>query len=352
MGDPQNSDEEFLALLQPLKMPDEFTFEARLRHFADSSDDEVEQEAIPKLAPLAPMAPMAPMDAVASATQIKESEEPASLPPSETNGHQDKTVNGLDDDEIEYETPKTSGRSPAKRSTRSRVQTRPRRDGDEELPYQSAAELLRRFATSSAKKPVESEPDNEDDVKVKGGFQVKTGKSRARGFPGKSVEFEAESSPEVLNFEVVIKSLSSTATQEYTKVPPGDEIYRVLEIIRTDVPGESWLSVEFEDGRVDQVSSIIKRTVFSMNRLASLIPFCFLVWQQTKWKAAACCPPQPFTFYYLRLSFSLLLSTTVQKRHLPSCIQPPLDIFPISALHLQGKSFKHQTSNREESEGW
>lgn len=272
MEESQNAEEDLLALLQPLTMPDEFIFEARTRHFEDSSDDNADQEPIPgpappepvapmapmaQTAPVAPMAPMDPIETVDPLAPEASKTEPngaASFPPPDTNGHKEDTaVIEQDDDAIEYETPKSTRKSPAKRSTRSRATPRSRRDGDES-PHDSAAEFLRRFATSSAKKRVEAKPDPESDPGANGGSPVKTGTRKARETTGGPAGFEAESSPDPWKFEVVIKPLPPAAAQEYTKVPPGDEIYRVLDVIKTDVPGEAWLSVEFEDGRVDQVS--------------------------------------------------------------------------------------------------
>lgn len=290
MDEPQNAEEDLLAFLQPLTMPDEFTFEARARHFEDSSDDDVDQEPIPgpappaPMAPTAPVAPMAPMGhietieplaSVASDAPTIEHDGIASLAPPETNGHkEDKTVVEQDDDAIEYETPKTTRKSPAKRSIRNRVTPKASKDAEDELPYDSAAEILKRFATSSAKKRVEAKPDAESHLGANGGSPVKPGKRTTRETTGESASSEAESSPDPLKFEVVIKPLPPAAAQEYTKVAPGDEIFRVLEVIKTDVPGEAWLSVEFEDGRVDQVSHSYRTGLLhSKHRLARLTPF-------------------------------------------------------------------------------
>ncbi|KKY32417.1 hypothetical protein UCDDA912_g07613 [Diaporthe ampelina] len=108
------------------------------------------------------------------------------------------------------------------------------------------------LATSSAKQGVEAKRDTKKDLDANVESSAKTGQRNAREATVESAGFEAESSLDPWEFEVVIKPLSPAAAQEYTKVPPGDEIYRVLEVIKTDIPGEAWLSVEFEDGRVDQ----------------------------------------------------------------------------------------------------
>lgn len=296
MDESQNAEEDLLAFLQPLTVPEEFTFETRARHFEDSSDDDVDQEPIPgpappapmaPTAPVAPMAPMAPMDpidpiepaaSVAPEAPMIESNDAASSSQPETNGHKEaKTVVEQDDDAIEYETPKSRRKSPAKRPARSQATPKPRRNGGDESPFGGAAELLNRLATSSSQKRVEAKRDPERELEANGGIPVKTGKEKTREATVESAGSEAESSLDPLNFEVVIKPLSPAAAQEYTKVAPGDEIYRVLEVIRTDIPGEAWLSVEFEDGRVDQVSHSFRTdSVWSKHRLAHFPPFSFL----------------------------------------------------------------------------
>lgn len=318
MDESQNAEEDLLAFLQPLTVPDEFTFEARTRHFEDSSDDDVGQEPIPGPAPPAPMAPMAPTAPVAPMPPIEPVEEPkelvasvapeaemiksngvASLAPPETNGHkEDNTIAEQDDDAIEYETPKATRKSPAKRSIRSRVTPRARKDAEDESPYDSAAELLKKFATSSAKRRVEAKPEQESHLGANVGSPVKTGKRTTRETTGGSAGFEAESSPDPLRFEVVIKPLPPAVAQEYTKVAPGDEIFRVLEVIKTDVPGEAWLSVEFEDGRVDQVSHSYRTGSLHFQQTCSLDTVFLPSPQRTKWKLITCClSPWDFTSF-------------------------------------------------------
>lgn len=287
MDELQNAEEDLLSLLQPLTMPDEFTFEPRARHFEDSSDDDVDQEPIPgpappapmapmaSMAPTAPVAPIAPMDAteaidqvvaVASEAAITKANGVASSQPPETNRHdQDKTVAEQDDDAIEYEKPKATRRSPAKRSTRSLARLKTRKGGGDESPHESTTGLLKYFAKSEAKKRVEANPDLESDLEANGGSQVRNRRRKSRETT-KSGGFEAEPSPEPLKFEVVIRPLPPAAAREYAKVAPGDEVHRVLDVIETDVPGEAWLSVEFEDGRVDQVSRN-SRTAFLQGKL-------------------------------------------------------------------------------------
>lgn len=271
MDGSQSAEEDLLSFLQPLTMPDEFTFEPRTRHFEDSSDDDVDQEPIPGPAPpapvapmaaAAPVAPMAPMDAVDAdpfvavvpEAAITKTNGAASPPPTETNGHkEDETVVEQDDDAIEYETPKATRKSPAKRSIRRTAAPKTRKGGGNESPRENATGLLKWFAKSSADKRVDGTSDPESDLEANVGSQVKTGKRKSRETTVSSGS-GAEVSPESLNFEVVIQPLSPATAKEYIKFAPGDEIYRVLDVIKTDVPGEAWLSVEFEDGRVDQVS--------------------------------------------------------------------------------------------------
>lgn len=378
MEESQNAEEDLLAFLQPLTMPDEFTFEARTRHFEDSSEDDADQEPIPgpappapvapeapmaPMAPMAPVAPMAPMDpietidpvaAVAPETSMIEPNGVASFPPPETNGHkEDQAVIEQDDDAIEYETPKSTRKSPAKRSIRSRATPKSRRDDCDDSPHDSAAELLRRFATPSAKKRVEAKPDPESDPGAKSGSPVKTVTRKARKTTGESAGFEAESSPDPWKFEVVIKPLPPAAAEEYTKVPPGDEIYRVLNVIKTDVPGEAWLSVEFEDGRVDQVSHSYRTGSLQLKHtLARLTPFYSLPRNEPFGKEAS----GKFSLPACLLGTSLPSSSLQQYRfpvpfhdfpqQAPTNCDPPIPSCPATTLH---PSPKHQTSSRAQA---
>lgn len=314
MDESQNGEEDLLSFLQPLTMPDEFAFEPRTRHFEDSSDEDVAQEPIPGPAPPAPMAlmaptspaaplalmaPMAPMEAVettipavavAPEAETTKADGAASSQPPETNGHEEnKTVSEHDEDAIEYEKPKPPRKSPAKWSARSRATPKARKIGGDESADENATGLLKYFSTSLAKKRGGTNADPDSDLETNGGNQLKTRKGKSRETTV-SEGVEAGPAPEPLKFEVVIQPLPPAATQEYTKVTPGDEIYRVLDVIRTDVPGEAWLSVEFEDGRVDQVSHKY-RTVFLHLKvdLAPLAQLFFIpsrfTWQQSKWKA-------------------------------------------------------------------
>lgn len=364
MDESQNAEEDLLAFLQPLTMPDEFTFEARTRHFEDSSDDNVDREPIPGPAPPAPMAPIAPtgpvapmasmdpiepIESVASVAPEEPTIEPngvASLSPPETNGHkEDKTVAEHDDDAIEYETPKATRKSPAKRSIRSRVTPKARKDAEDESPYDSAAELLRRFATSSSKKRDEANQDPESHLGANVGSPVKIGKRKTRETTGRSASFEAESSPDPLRFEVVIKPLSPAAAQEYTEVAPGDEIFRVLEVIKTDVPGEAWLSVEFEDGRVDQVSHSYRTVSLHFKHgLARLTPFSSHPRNEPSGKPslAACLPPTSLPSSPLQqYCYPIPLHTYPPTNYDPS--------FPGSPLATLQPFPKHRTSNRAQA---
>lgn len=57
------------------------------------------------------------------------------------------------------------------------------------------------------------------------------------------------------NFEVIIKPPPAEVLRDYTPIPAGDEIYRVLAKIPPTVSGESWFKVEYEDGHEDIVST-------------------------------------------------------------------------------------------------
>lgn len=361
MDESQDAEEDLLAFLQPLTMPDEFTFEARARHFEDSSDDDAVQEPIPGPAPPAPMAPMAPVASAAPVAPMApmdhieaiEAIEPvapvapvapeaamtepngaASLLPPEMNGHnEDKTAVEQDDDAIEYEIPKPTRKSPAKRPTKSRPTPRARPDDGDESSHESAAELLKRFGNFSAKKRVQTKPNSLNELGANGGGPARTGQSN-------SASFEAESSPEPCKFEVVIKPLLPTAAQEYTKVDPGDEIYRVLEVIRTDIPGEAWLSVEFEDGRVDQVSRSYRRVSSHFrHRLASLTPFSshphtsFGNEPSVKLSTAGCIPLSLFTsFLFTSLLFTSFHFSSLQQYRFP------LSFYGVLQKHLPTSS--------------
>jgi hypothetical protein len=308
MDESQNGDEDILSFLQPLTMldsvRDEFTFESRTGHFEDSSDANVDRDPTPSpavpsatasmnsTASAAPMADKDAMDevnavdvvdavdavdaedagnavdatdpvvAVVPGAKITESEGVATILETETNGNKDdETVAEQDSDAIEYEKPKLPRKSPATRPTRSHATSKARKFGDEQSPRESGPGLLNYFSSSSVKRRGEANPKPESDLETNGGSQVKTGKRKSRETRG-SEDVDTEQVPESLKFEVVIQPLPPAAAQEYTRVAPGDEVYRVLDVIKTGVPGEEWFSVEFEDGRVDQVSRSCRPGLF------------------------------------------------------------------------------------------
>lgn len=245
MAEPQNSDDELLALLQPPSMTDEFVFESNLPMTADTSDHHDHADAppprlAPPPAPTAPMmtlpgpTPMAPMmDSMETESSVAPNGALASSPDlanGQTNGlASSQPVNGsheIDEDEIAYEPIKTPSRTPRSAKARSSaLRSRPK---------------LRTMAT-----PFKSRPKPQERSKSK--------ESETRPEPASQSRPPLHELPK-WDFEIAIKPLPSHAAQEYQPIPPGDEIYRVLQKIPTGVPGETWLSVEFEDGRIDQVS--------------------------------------------------------------------------------------------------
>lgn len=254
MNEPSHSDEELLALLQPHSMPEEFDFESAAP-MKDTSDDEEGDQPLPGPAPPAPMAPMmvapaapmAPMDMAGSTAQTRPNI-PSSDPfIDDTNGFESSQLDPAakghkeeDEDEIAYEPIKTPSRTP--RSSKARTNTtRP----------------------SSRRKPGSSRPRSKPRDKAKLDLEEpermaeSTPKIEQKTEPVPEPELEQEPEPPrppSLEFEIVINLISPQAKQEYKPIPPGDYIYRVLERIPTGVPGETWLSVEFEDGHIDQVS--------------------------------------------------------------------------------------------------
>lgn len=218
-------------------------------------------------APIAPMsseppgaAPMATMSSIERDEPVGQTGVPAS---SQVNGDgvegtgpggsqaADSKPSGShrhDEDEISYEPTRTprstrsgkarSGGSAAKISTRTRTSTRK----SAKPPNPSFKSRTR------AKQPEDTKP--EEPILVPDPIS-------SRSHPKRKPEPDTEpepAKPPSLDFEVFIHPIPPQAAQEYKPIPPGDEIYRILEKISTGVPGELWLSVEFEDGRVDQVS--------------------------------------------------------------------------------------------------
>lgn len=252
MNEPSHSDEELLALLQPVSMPEVFDFESNLS-MKDASDHGGGDQPLRGPAPPAPIAPMtlglaapAPMEDKADST----SQTPSNMISCElvngaTNGFGSSQPTNEqqveDEDEIAYEPIKTPSRTP--RSAKSRTNaTRP---------------ISRRKLASSkpsSKRREKAKLDRED-REVTADLKPKT-KQEPQPVPEPELETNTIRPPS-LDFEIVINSISPLARQEYKTIPPGDEIYRVLERIPTGVPGETWLSVEFEDGRIDQVRTCL-----------------------------------------------------------------------------------------------
>lgn len=231
-------------MLQPLSMPEEFVFEPNLPQNVDTSDDDHGDVLLPGPAPPAPMAPTMAEDT--ATTQIAPT---ASLGPVETTdlagqkqnrisstdsvdsaineSGSSQTVNDAEDDEdeITYEptkTPSRTLRSAKTMSSASRPKSRANPGSSKSRP---------RPEPSFRENPQSQQPEPKSDP-------------------------ESDTEPPELSkwsFEIVINPLSSQAAQEFKPIPPGDEIYRVLSKIPTGIPGETWLAVEFEDGRIDQV---------------------------------------------------------------------------------------------------
>lgn len=272
MNEPSHSDEELLALLQPPSLPEGFDFESHglLRDTSDGDDDH--DQPFPGPAPPAPMAPMmvapaapmAPMELANPTDQIQPGIASSNNPNDMTNGfgssQPEPDTNGQkeedgDEDEIAYEPVKTPSRTP--RSARSR--TSASKPGSRRKLVSSRARWRPQDTTNSEAEEntsmTESMPKTE-----------KNAESVSELEPEPAHEKEP-SQPPSLEFEIVINSVAPQAMQEYKPIPPGDYIYRVLERIPTGVPGETWLSVEFEDGHIDQVSTCVRRSL--LNRKVS-----------------------------------------------------------------------------------
>lgn len=256
MNEPSHSDEELLALLQPPTMPEELNFEpgGLMKDTSDEDDgDQPLPGPAPPAAPLAPMieapvAPIAPMDMTDTTDDLRPnvpSSDPFNDSKKEVGSSQPESGSNVpqeqDEDEIAYEPIKTPSRTP--RSAKARTSaTRP--------------SSVRRPASSRSKPKSQDKMhvDLEEQHAEKAESRPKT-ERKAEAVPGPEQEQGTEPPPPPsLEFEIVIRSISPHAMQAYKPIPPGDYIYRVLEKIPTGVPGETWLSVEFEDGHVDQVS--------------------------------------------------------------------------------------------------
>lgn len=184
----------------------------------------------------------------------------------------DKKEEETDEDQIAYEPVKPTSRTP--RSTRSRANpsSRPKtssRLAEPELPNgksPSRKSARKRREPSKSKSPepsqvsevpslLEAEKHHLLAVPIARAVSASSGLSGApQAIKTPTPEPATAKEPAKLDFEVVINPISQDVAKEYTKIAPGDEIYRVLERIPTGIPGETWLSVEFEDGRIDQVS--------------------------------------------------------------------------------------------------
>lgn len=259
MNEPSHSDEELLALLQPPTMPEELIFEpgGLMKDTSDEDDSDLPLPGpAPPAAPLAPMieapvAPMAPMGMADTTDHLRPnipSSDPFDDSKKELGSSQPESVSNVpqeqDEDEIAYEPIKTPSRTP--RSARARTSiTRP---------------SSRRRLASSRSKPKSHDKMHVDLEEEHADMAESKPKTERKAEPVPEPEPEQETEPPLppsLEFEIVIRSISPQAMQEYKPFPPGDYIYRVLEEIPTGVPGETWLSVEFEDGHVDQVSACV-----------------------------------------------------------------------------------------------
>lgn len=276
----EHSDEELLAMLQPLAMD----FENPLTTKGDTRD-EANGERISGPIPPAPVAPLAPMMASAPTAPT----DPMDIDGADTFlDTTDSTTNGVDhskepgpidktkeeekedEDQIAYEPIKTPSRTP--RSTRARANLSKSKASSRavgtELPVRQSPvrkSTRKRKPPSKFKSPEPSNvPDAPDATEVEKHDIPAASTARAMSAslalsePQKIVRTPTPPAPvkepPKLNFEIVVKPIQPELAQQYTPITPGDEIYRVLERIPTGVPGETWLSVEFEDGRIDQVS--------------------------------------------------------------------------------------------------
>lgn len=249
MNEPQNSDDELLALLQPLTATDDFAFDSNLPINANIPDGGDNADA-PLLGP-APPAPTAPMMAppgpapialmmesmntessfVPNGALIASPDLVSGQPTGSGNSHPVNGSHESDEDEIAYEpikTPSRTLRSGFSKTSASKSRSKPKKNSTSFTSFTSRAQ------PREESKSVEPEPWPEP----------------APQSPPRSTSPK----PPKWDFEVVFDPVPSDTAQEYQLIPPGDEVYRVLEKIPTGIPGETWLSVEFEDGRIDQVS--------------------------------------------------------------------------------------------------
>lgn len=305
--------------------------------------DNVPQPSAP--APPAPMDPIETMEMdidsiVPSIEPVKadangvgdEPEQPEQIP------EQKKDDEEMDEDPIAYEPVKPTTRTP--RSTRSRPHPSSRskasrRPEASELPNgksPSRKSARQPREPSKSKSPERSQVPNEEAEKhnllaVPVARAVSASSDLSAQPPvvkTPTPEPPPVEEPAKLEFEIVIRPVPQEFATQYTKITPGDEIYRVLERIPTGVPGETWLSVEFEDGRIDQVSPLWISDLFS---------FLFLsaggkrTWRQNF--SAALLLLSPFSPLPHHLSFSAQSPTSPQlyNKHLSHTNPPHIRIF-------------------------
>lgn len=244
-----------MALLQLPNFPKPFLFD----NDDDSEptiipDSQMEEDSVvptPNSAPVALMGSMAPMASVEETGDLPQPTGSAAdeiVPASPLSQSQPQpATNGVvededeDEDAITYEPVKTPSRGSRSNKPRSSA-SKPRSSRKNRLasqPRDQSKERTTENPTSpepSSEKPAVEEPEQEPATKP-------------------SKPSPSPPPPPSLQFEVVLGNIAPEAKQEYEPVFPGDEIYRILEMIPTGVPGETWLSAEFEDGHIDQVST-------------------------------------------------------------------------------------------------
>lgn len=229
MNESQNSDDELLALLQPAVAAEEFSFDSAppAPIVVDTSSDDGDHNAsLPGPPPPAGLPGLSTEAIEPEGSLAEDSSERTGLKSSQEIHDSSK----IDEDEIAYEPKKTPSRTPRSAKTRS----------------SAAGALSQSITTRTPSK-----------AKAKTQTLEMMGFKKAQAVPDPSAQSQSPpTNPQIprCDFEIVIEPVSAEKAREYKAVAPGDEIYRVLERIPTGVPGETWLSVEFEDGRIDQVS--------------------------------------------------------------------------------------------------
>ncbi|PSR81842.1 hypothetical protein BD289DRAFT_484202 [Coniella lustricola] len=255
----QASDEELMALLQLPDFPKPFLIdngdESEPSVIPDSQMVEDTPLPIPDAAPTAPMAPMetgdfsrpadSPVNEMITASPLSQSQsQPATIGVIAEEKEEDE-------DAIAYEPVKTPSRASRSNKTKTsaskprpshklRVATQPRGKSKERAAVEDLKSPERTFEKPAVE--LEKEPAN---------------KPSSASLPPPTPPAPPAPSPPPppsLRFDVVLENITPTAKLAYEPVLPGDEIYRILEMIPTGVPGETWVSVEFEDGHIDQVA--------------------------------------------------------------------------------------------------